>query len=48
CIALPLRKYIDIPVFILANVAVDLEPLAVILFFIHSSKLSTGELSHYL
>jgi len=31
CIALPLRKYIDIPVFILANVAVDLEPLAVIL-----------------
>ena len=32
CIALPLRKYIDIPVFILANVAVDLEPLAVILF----------------
>lgn len=32
CIALPLRRYIDIPVFILANVAVDLEPLAVILF----------------
>ncbi len=32
CIALPLRKYIDIPVFILANVVIDLEPLAVILF----------------
>ncbi len=32
CIALPLRKYIDIPVFILANVAIDLERLAVILF----------------
>ena len=31
CIALPLNKYIDIPVFILANVIVDLEPLAVIL-----------------
>lgn len=32
CIALPLRKYIDIPVFILANVVVDIEPLAVIAF----------------
>ncbi len=32
CIALPLNKHIDIPVFILANVVVDLEPLAVILF----------------
>jgi len=32
CIALPLNKYIDIPVFILANVVVDLEPLVVILF----------------
>ena len=32
CVALSLRKYIDFPVFILANVAVDLEPLAVILF----------------
>ena len=31
CIALPLRKYIDIPVFILANVVIDFEPLAVIL-----------------
>lgn len=31
CIALPLNKHIDIPVFILANVIVDLEPLAVIL-----------------
>jgi membrane-bound metal-dependent hydrolase YbcI (DUF457 family) len=32
CIALPLRKYIDIPVFILANVVVDFEPLAVMVF----------------
>ncbi len=32
CIALPLNRYIDIPVFILANVVVDLEPLAVIVF----------------
>ena len=32
CVALPLNKYIDIPVFVLANVVVDLEPLAVILF----------------
>ncbi|MBN2533552.1 MAG: hypothetical protein JXB88_11695 [Spirochaetales bacterium] len=31
-ISIPLRKYIDIPVFILANVAVDIEPLIVILF----------------
>ena len=26
CVALPLRKYIDIPVFLLANVVIDLEP----------------------
>jgi len=32
CIALPLRKYIDIPVFILANVVIDLEPLTVMVF----------------
>ncbi len=32
CIALPLRKYIDSSVFVLANVVVDLEPLAVMLF----------------
>jgi hypothetical protein len=31
-ISLPLRKYIDIPTFILANIAVDIEPLLVILF----------------
>lgn len=31
-ISLPLRKYIDIPAFILANVAVDIEPLLVMLF----------------
>ncbi len=31
-LALPLKKYIDIPVFILANVVVDLEPGAVMIF----------------
>ena len=30
-LALPAKKYIDIPAFVLANVAVDLEPLTVIL-----------------
>ena len=30
CIAFPLNKRIDIPVFILANVAIDIEPLLVI------------------
>ena len=28
-IALPLNRYIDIPAFLLANIAVDIEPLAV-------------------
>ncbi len=32
CVALPLRRYIDVPVFICANVAVDIEPLLVMLF----------------
>ena len=32
CIALPLSRYIDVPVFILANVAVDVEPLLVMVF----------------
>ncbi len=31
-VALPLGKYIDFPVFVLANVVVDLEPLAVMVF----------------
>jgi membrane-bound metal-dependent hydrolase YbcI (DUF457 family) len=31
-IGLPLKKYIDVPVFVLASVAVDLEPLAVLVF----------------
>jgi membrane-bound metal-dependent hydrolase YbcI (DUF457 family) len=31
-IGLPLKKWIDIPVFVLANVVVDLEPLAVMVF----------------
>ncbi len=30
-LALPVKKYIDIPTFVLANVAVDLEPLTVII-----------------
>lgn len=32
CIALPLQKYIDVPVFMLANVVIDFEPGAVLLF----------------
>ena len=32
CVALPLQKYIDIPVFMLANVIIDFEPGAVLLF----------------
>lgn len=32
CVALPLGRYIDVPVFMLANVAVDLEPLSVMVF----------------
>jgi hypothetical protein len=34
-ISLPLRKYIDVLTFIGANVAVDIEPLVVILFGLH-------------
>lgn len=30
CIAFPLQKYIDVPVFIFANIVVDIEPLIVI------------------
>jgi len=29
CIALPLNRWIDLPVFLLANVAIDIEPLLV-------------------
>jgi membrane-bound metal-dependent hydrolase YbcI (DUF457 family) len=32
CVSLPLHRYVDVPVFILANVVIDLEPLAVIVF----------------
>jgi membrane-bound metal-dependent hydrolase YbcI (DUF457 family) len=32
CVALALRKYIDVPVFVLANVVIDLEP-GIVLFF---------------
>lgn len=50
CIALPLHRYIDLPVFLLANVAIDLEPLTVILFqlnypmhgFIHTFLFGTA------
>jgi membrane-bound metal-dependent hydrolase YbcI (DUF457 family) len=31
-IGLPLKRWIDIPVFILANIVIDLEPLAVMVF----------------
>ncbi|MFA4831047.1 MAG: hypothetical protein WC862_01520 [Patescibacteria group bacterium] len=31
-IAFPLKKYLDIPVFVLANVVIDLEPLTVMVF----------------
>jgi len=30
CVALPLRRYIDIPTFLLANIAIDIEPLLVL------------------
>ncbi len=32
CVALPLRRYVDLPVFLLANVVVDIEPLLVLTF----------------
>jgi hypothetical protein len=32
CVALPLRRWIDVPVFIGANVVIDIEPLLVRLF----------------
>ena len=32
CVAFAANKKIDIPVFILANIAVDIEPLSVMLF----------------
>lgn len=32
CITLPLRKYIDVPVFVLVNVVIDLEPGIVLAF----------------
>ena len=32
CVALPLNRYIDLPVFVLANVAIDIEPLIVMIF----------------
>jgi len=31
CVALPLQRYIDLPVFVTANIAVDIEPLMVML-----------------
>ena len=33
CIAIPLRKIIDIPVFILSNIIIDIEPLIVMIFW---------------
>ncbi len=32
CVGLALKRYLDLPVFVLANVAVDLEPLTVMVF----------------
>lgn len=32
CISLPLNRYIDFPLFMLANVAIDFEPLVVMVF----------------
>ncbi len=32
CIALPLNRYIDLPIFVFANVAIDIEPLIVMVF----------------
>ena len=32
CVALPLQRYIDVPIFIGANVVVDIEPLLVMIF----------------
>jgi len=32
CVALPLRRYVDLPVFLLTNVVVDVEPLLVLTF----------------
>ncbi len=32
CIALPLKRYIDFPTFMLANVTIDIEPLLVMVF----------------
>jgi membrane-bound metal-dependent hydrolase YbcI (DUF457 family) len=32
CVALPLRKYIDVPVFVLVNVVIDFEPGIVLAF----------------
>lgn len=31
-VALPLKKYLDLPVFVLANVVIDIEPLIVMMF----------------
>ncbi len=36
-VSLPLKKYIDVPIFILANVVIDLEPLTIMLFNIPGS-----------
>ena len=32
CVSLPLARYIDVPVFVFANVIVDIEPLSVMVF----------------
>jgi len=32
CVALPLQRYIDVPIFVGANVAIDIEPLLVMMY----------------
>ncbi len=32
CVALPLQRYVDVPIFIGANVAIDIEPLLVMIY----------------
>ncbi len=36
-VSLPLKKYIDVPIFILANVVIDIEPLTIMFFNIQGS-----------
>jgi membrane-bound metal-dependent hydrolase YbcI (DUF457 family) len=35
CVSLPLHRHIDVPVFLAANIAVDIEPLLVMVYRLH-------------